>query len=1648
MAAYHSREGYPSNKNNVSFCSQKAQWSILAILLIVVSSYNPLLSAEDLVDKPGSYLSETIPTNDAQTIGGNHLGFDNYWVRPSHNISASDWDGDGIENSQDRFPTDFARPAKDQFKRIHCPENAMLVCNDNVGFQLSSQPISALDSLDFPLVSKWVDFDGDGDHDLAISAVDKINIYLNSNGIISETPAFAYNLNKMAFAMDWADMDSDGDLDLLVGNIPDLNLDTMTFGSQGGHNNVFINDGDGLLPGPIWSNNASGRITSTVAWADVNGDGLLDAFFGNRDIFEGDGTNPNLNNPLLQNHIYLNDGNGSLMNNPWWTGSSTYSTIGVEFADIDNDGDNDMVVTNDATHLSNGTTWGGWVEYFENDGGFDATPTWRNSSSLDVGTRAAGVLSDYDGDGDLDLAIGKENGAVIILKFTDGTFEDVISWTNCEITSSGLSGDCDVRNGPISWGDMDQDGDDDLVMMTESGQGSCIYLNLGSNLSVEPAWCDSSDGRWNSMDLGDIDGDGDLDILRSSLGDGEVQIILNSVLTTNNLVSFGSWDASSVTQIEGDTESCEQDQNGTVSCFYSSFEQDIPEEQRYLSSGVANLDSDDHLEYIISGDNSFYYINLERCIIIIDENPCTNSFNGTKGQLFKFFDTDEGSSKGQMISYDQSADAFAIGDLDGDGDMDIVGGNRNQFSSYIQGDNTSFPVPGLDNYTFNNGFSTYNWNNSGFGDNVGLTAMALEDIDGDGDLDLAMSFSYYGNASGPAVCVHRNTDGLGNFSDLPDWCGLNQTTGHDLSWGDFDGDGDPDLAVASEHSPVVIFLNNNPGFTKLELNSPNCLDNCMLYAVEWADIDNDGDLDLTAGGQMTKIVSFYNVNGTLSTSNSRTLDDRIDARDFAVADIDRNGYLDLLVATRNSGDMIYLNHGGRLADTHSWIDSENLATHTSISAVDWDNDGGINLFVSGESEALMLGVAFDNDGDMKADIDYDTVGTGLDDPSLDYLPVDPTQWEDGDLDGYGEESTGMTPDSCQNIWGESWRDRWGCADEDSDGQSNLYDDFWIKDTQWIDTDGDGLGDNFGNQNWLSQREVHWPGEFIMGAYNPDPSPMDRDNDGFEDADLFAINTSGNFDDCPFTFGKSRFDQFGCADGDKDGWSDDYDVFPGDMSQWNDSDSDGYGDNLVGYMGDACQEIAGTSTEDVFGCPDNDGDGWSNFNDMDDDDPNEWNDFDGDGFGDNSDNCPSEYGVIPTGDDRGCPDLDQDGVADRSDAFPGNPAQWGDADDDGFGDNHLAEIYDYCPDEQGTSFRVQIFGCIDSDNDGFADDIEDCDDVPGLSRIAMLGCPDSDGDGLPDEVDFYPGPHGGTATDYDGDGVENIEDEFQYDRTQTTDTDGDGRGDNQSIGATTPDQFIDAPNAWDDSDGDGFTDQLGNPNTDDCPSIPGNSTTPWRGCPDIDGDGIMDLTDKDADGDGILDSYEEQAGGALGIAYDIYDPNSAPDDLDGDGMPDILDEDTDGDGFPDDLEEQRGSDSMDANQTPMNMYGNSDYGFYYIPGDGFKTGYEPDGYEVSASMFIDLATSEFLFPIILLPLSMMMVMRKGRRYKKMKKSLENFDDVTLVSDFETEIDDLIAKKKVKLEHGILLRNQFERIRDDLEKQQSNVQRREPPSNRNW
>jgi hypothetical protein len=608
----------------------------------------------------------------------------------------------------------------------------------------------------------------------------------------------------------------------------------------------------------------------------------------------------------------------------------------------------------------------------------------------------------------------------------------------------------------------------------------------------------------------------------------------------------------------------------------------------------------------------------------------------------------------------------------------------------------------------------------------------------------------------------------------------------------------------------------------------------------------------------------------------------------------------------------------------------------------------------------------DGDGDGYADTD-------------DIFPTDSTQWEDADNDGFGDNAAGNNPDACIGTQGFSNQDRLGCPDTDGDGYSDADGgwsiangaDEWPNDaTQWEDDDGDGYGDNPagtngddcpGTEGYSTQDRLGCPDTDGDGYSDEDGSWTTSDgadafpNDAMRSQDIDGDGIDDAVDDaCPGLEGYSNQDRLGCPDSDGDGYSDSdgtwtfsdgADVFPNDITQWQDTDSDGYGDNQVGNNIDSCPSEWGDSwRNNTLGCPDTDQDGWADSDDAQPNEPTQWADTDGDDFGDNlagvnPDACPNQVGNSTQGNRMGCPDDDGDGWDNVIDELPNTPTQWLDQDGDGYGDNATGLEADSCPGETGTS-NIDRFGCLDDDNDGISnlndafpndptrsqdtdgdgfDDLEDnCISVAGNSTQDRTGCPDTDGDGYSDVTPPTEGILGWNVSD----GA----DAFPLEQTQWADQDGDGYGDNSSgleaddcpaeegysnVGlfgcpdadndgtAQSNDAFPDDPTQWSDTDNDGYGDNPNGTEPDACPAVVGTSTIDRFGCPDEDSDGASDLNDLwlgdnsqwfDSDGDGYGDNEAGTMGDSCpndGGSSDQGTKQGCPD-SDKDGWADIED----------------------------------------------------------------------------------------------------------------------------------------------------------------
>jgi hypothetical protein len=269
---------------------------------------------------------------------------------------------------------------------------------------------------------------------------------------------------------------------------------------------------------------------------------------------------------------------------------------------------------------------------------------------------------------------------------------------------------------------------------------------------------------------------------------------------------------------------------------------------------------------------------------------------------------------------------LAAGDLDGDGDVDLVLGHDRLLTVLHQGPANVFTATEYD-------LGIYSF----------LGGIQLGDLDGDGDLDAAVL-----DASIDKIRVFSN-DGAGAFTDFIG--GDSSVWPSDMRLGDIDGDGDLDAwmtGVGDFGGPPPQFrlaLNDGAGvFTTaltLSFQTPVSLD--------VGDVDGDGDLDLVLVARDSGVLRVYlNNAGAFAAPLVRNLADN--QQDVALADLDQDGDLDM-VTTFDEGLIVVWNN----ALTFTTAPRVDLLTSRRVAAGDFNGDGVADLAaVSGPTSALQL----------------------------------------------------------------------------------------------------------------------------------------------------------------------------------------------------------------------------------------------------------------------------------------------------------------------------------------------------------------------------------------------------------------------------------------------------------------------------------------------------------------------------------------------------------------------------------------------------------------------------------------------------------------------------------------------------------------------
>jgi hypothetical protein len=369
----------------------------------------------------------------------------------------------------------------------------------------------------------------------------------------------------------------------------------------------------GFQPG---TNLVVGAASWAITTGDVDGDGDLDLLTGN----------------ITGNTVSLlrNAGNGTF-------GTATSITVGVgptdlALADVDGDGDLDLLVSNFTDNT---------VSVRLNDG----TGVYSGSQNIAMPANTAPdqlALGDVDGDGDLDLLVGSGSGLsyAVTLRLNGGD----ATGSNTGVFSGGQSISVSGESHGVALADVDGDGDLDVLAASVTTGFVMVRLNggdaTGSNTGVFSGSGFVAVGDTPaSIAMGDIDGDGDLDLLTANYGSNNVSICFNK--GTGDFINYSV--------------------NTTVAVGSGPY-----------NIALADVDADGDLDLLTA--NAGYGTNGNAVSVRLNGGDASGSNTGAF-------------SNGTTVAVGDYPRAITVGDLDGDGDLDFAtpNGSISQASVRLNG---------------------------------------------------------------------------------------------------------------------------------------------------------------------------------------------------------------------------------------------------------------------------------------------------------------------------------------------------------------------------------------------------------------------------------------------------------------------------------------------------------------------------------------------------------------------------------------------------------------------------------------------------------------------------------------------------------------------------------------------------------------------------------------------------------------------------------------------------------------------------------------------------------------------------------------------------------------------------------------------------
>jgi hypothetical protein len=547
------------------------------------------------------------------------------------------------------------------------------------------------------------------------------------------------------------------------------------------------------------------------------------------------------------------------------------------------------------------------------------------------------------------------------LTFVQGLFE--APWRGFD---TGISGQ---GFGPRSFvlGDLDGDGDIDILVGDSffGSPGVSVLKNNGDQTFAAPVYYSVPLNEVvGEVALSDFDGDGDLDAFATIRGDFD-QMTKIKVWRNNGDGTF----ASPVEFATG---------QGPVGIVIADFTGDNKPDvvtANYGASSISilrhngltgnsagflppvNFSTGNRAEKIAAAD-----VNGDGVLDIVVGGQVGTGFDATLAVMINkgngVFATPVAYDAAPAARFDSTA--VALADLDNDGDVDLIGGGDYESGSV---DNGAITI------RRNNGNDTFGSAEIiTFANFVPMPKeLTTGRVNSDGFVDIVAAVP---SGRIPEGFVTVNSNGSGGFN-TPVYYEASQQT-FDVAIVDLDNDGDGDVITLANSSAAVTVHENLgdgsfPVLTRYEVAS-------LSDAVESADIDNDGDIDIVVNGELD-IASNDPLVKILKNNGNGTFAPAIDytpARNFAdmkLRDINGDGFVDLIFAPDGNFPSF---HFGTAVNNGNGTFAPTVVTNVfscgegTIDAADLDGDGDLDVVLTEEETCPSTSLAhifvFRNDG--------------------------------------------------------------------------------------------------------------------------------------------------------------------------------------------------------------------------------------------------------------------------------------------------------------------------------------------------------------------------------------------------------------------------------------------------------------------------------------------------------------------------------------------------------------------------------------------------------------------------------------------------------------------------------------------------------------